>query len=47
MSIPGEIAFSTFRAIAPPRNREHFQLVGTPMRIEMKSSRNPFDEASQ
>ena len=26
------------------RFREHFKLVGTPMRIEMKSSRNPFVE---
>lgn len=26
------------------RFREHFKLVGTPLRIEMKSSRNPFDE---
>ncbi|HEY6133079.1 MAG TPA: ribosome biogenesis GTPase Der [Rubrivivax sp.] len=27
------------------RFREHFKLVGTPMRIEMKSSDNPFDKA--
>jgi GTP-binding protein len=26
------------------RFREHFKLVGTPMRIEMKSSENPFDK---
>ncbi|HRD83766.1 MAG TPA: ribosome biogenesis GTPase Der [Rubrivivax sp.] len=26
------------------RFREHFKLVGTPMRIEFRSSRNPFDE---
>jgi GTP-binding protein len=26
------------------RIREHFKLVGTPMRVEMKSSRNPFDD---
>lgn len=26
------------------RFREHFKLVGTPLRIEMKSSHNPFDE---
>jgi GTPase len=25
------------------RIREHFKLVGTPLRVEMKSSRNPFD----
>jgi GTP-binding protein len=25
------------------RIRDHFKLVGTPMRIELKSSRNPFD----
>ena len=26
------------------RFREHFKLVGTPLRIEMRSSRNPFDD---
>jgi GTP-binding protein len=26
------------------RIREHFKLVGTPMRIEMRSSKNPFKE---
>ncbi|HET9976607.1 MAG TPA: ribosome biogenesis GTPase Der [Burkholderiaceae bacterium] len=26
------------------RIREHFKLVGTPLRIEMKTSRNPFDD---
>ena len=26
------------------RIRAHFKLVGTPLRIEMKSSRNPFDD---
>lgn len=26
------------------RIREHFRLVGTPLRIEMRSSRNPFDD---
>mgnify|MGYP000182342563 CR=1 FL=1 len=26
------------------RLREHFKLVGTPLRVEMRSSRNPFDE---
>jgi GTP-binding protein len=25
------------------RFREHFKLVGTPMRVEMRSSKNPFD----
>jgi GTPase len=25
------------------RIREHFKLVGTPLRIELRSSRNPFD----
>jgi len=24
--------------------REHFKLTGTPLRIEFKSSRNPFDD---
>ena len=27
------------------RFRDHFKLVGTPLRIEMKLSRNPFDES--
>ena len=27
------------------RFREHFKLVGTPLRIEMRSGRNPFDDA--
>jgi GTP-binding protein len=26
------------------RFRAHFKLVGTPLKIEMRSSRNPFDE---
>ncbi|HEY6356007.1 MAG TPA: hypothetical protein VIY30_16090, partial [Burkholderiaceae bacterium] len=26
------------------RIRAHFGLVGTPLRIELRSSRNPFDE---
>jgi GTP-binding protein len=26
------------------RFREHFKLVGTPLRIEMRSSHNPFDD---
>jgi GTP-binding protein len=26
------------------RIREHFKLVGTPLRVEMKTSRNPFDD---
>jgi GTP-binding protein len=26
------------------RVREHFKLTGTPLRIEFKSSRNPFDD---
>jgi GTPase len=25
------------------RIREHFKLVGTPLRVQMKSGRNPFD----
>jgi GTP-binding protein len=29
------------------RFREHFKLVGTPLRIEMKVSRNPFDDKRQ
>jgi GTP-binding protein len=26
------------------RLREHFKLVGTPIRIEVRSAKNPFDE---
>jgi GTP-binding protein len=29
------------------RIRDHFKLVGTPLRIEMKSGRNPFDDKSR
>jgi GTP-binding protein len=29
------------------RIREHFKLVGTPLRIEMKTSRNPFDDKTR
>jgi GTP-binding protein len=29
------------------RFREHFKLVGTPLRIEMRSSHNPFDEGPE
>ncbi|HET9642596.1 MAG TPA: GTP-binding protein, partial [Burkholderiaceae bacterium] len=29
------------------RIREHFKLVGTPLRIEMKTSRNPFDDKAR
>jgi GTPase len=28
------------------RVREHFKLVGTPLRIEMKNASNPFDDPS-
>jgi GTP-binding protein len=34
----------SYRRYLEGRFREHFKLVGTPMRIEMKSSDNPFDK---
>jgi GTPase len=34
----------TYRRYLEGRIRDHFKLVGTPLRVEMKSSRNPFDE---
>jgi GTPase len=34
-----------YRRYLEGRFREHFKLVGTPMRIEMKSSANPFDQS--
>jgi GTP-binding protein len=34
----------TYKRYLEGRFREHFKLVGTPMRIEMRSSHNPFDE---
>ena len=35
----------SYKRFLEGRFREHFKLVGTPMRIEMKSSRNPFDDS--
>ncbi|MDP1534203.1 MAG: ribosome biogenesis GTPase Der [Rubrivivax sp.] len=34
----------TYKRYLEARFRAHFKLVGTPMRIEMKSARNPFDD---
>ncbi len=34
----------TYKRYLEGRFREHFKLVGTPMRIEMKSAPNPFDD---
>jgi GTP-binding protein len=34
----------TYKRYLEGRFREHFKLVGTPMRIEFRSSKNPFDE---
>jgi GTPase len=34
----------TYKRYLEGRFREHFKLVGTPLRIEMRSGRNPFDE---
>ena len=33
----------TYKRFLEGRFREHFKLTGTPMRIELRSSRNPFD----
>ena len=35
---------AAYRRYLEGRIRDHFKLVGTPLRIELKSSRNPFDE---
>jgi GTPase len=37
----------TYKRYLEGRFREHFKLVGTPMRIEMKSAPNPFDDKSR
>jgi len=34
----------TYRRYLEGRIRDHFKLVGTPLRVEMKTSRNPFDD---
>ena len=34
----------SYRRYLESRVREHFKLVGTPLRIEFRSSRNPFEE---
>lgn len=34
----------SYKRFLEGRFRDHFKLVGTPLRIEMRSSRNPFDE---
>jgi GTP-binding protein len=35
---------AAYKRFLEARFREHFKLVGTPMRIEMRSSKNPFDD---
>jgi hypothetical protein len=42
--LPGEVTAPLKEVHFNDRFREHFKLVGTPMRIEMKLSRNPFAE---
>jgi len=34
----------SYRRYLEGRIRDHFKLVGTPLRVEMKNSRNPFDK---
>ena len=34
----------TYKRYLEGRIREHFKLVGTPLRVQMRASRNPFDE---
>ena len=34
----------SYKRFLEARVREHFKLVGTPLRIQFKSSSNPFDE---
>ena len=36
----------TYKRYLESRFRAHFKLTGTPMRIEMKSAPNPFDDAA-
>jgi GTPase len=36
----------SYKRFLEGRFREHFKLVGTPLRIEMRSGKNPFDEKS-
>ena len=38
-----ESVTGVYRRYLEGRIREHFKLVGTPLRIELRSSRNPFD----
>jgi GTP-binding protein len=35
---------SVYKRYLEGRFREHFKLTGTPLRIEMKSSQNPFTD---
>ena len=35
---------AAYRRYLEARFREHFKLVGTPLRVELRSSRNPFDD---
>ena len=37
----------SYKRFLEGRFREHFKLTGTPMRIELRSSKNPFDEKAQ
>jgi GTP-binding protein len=34
----------SYKRFLEGRIREHFKLVGTPLRIEMRSQANPFDD---
>jgi GTP-binding protein len=35
----------SYKRYIEARVREHFKLVGTPLRIQLKSSQNPFDDS--
>jgi GTP-binding protein len=37
----------SYKRFLEGRFREHFKLVGTPMRIEFRSAANPFDERAK
>jgi GTP-binding protein len=37
----------SYKRFLEGRFREHFKLTGTPMRIELRSSKNPFDDKAQ
>jgi GTPase len=39
-----EHIYEAYKRFLEGRIREKFKLVGTPLRVEMKTSKNPFDD---